>query len=74
MWTENARSTLYGQWLAWQITIEHSVDPVDGVEPVESIEPDRFKGNIFIQAKKDAIEEAKKISARPGYVDGRIKA
>lgn len=23
MWTENARPTLYGQWLAWQITIEH---------------------------------------------------
>lgn len=24
MWTKNARPTLYGHWLAWQIRIEHS--------------------------------------------------
>ena len=66
MWTENARPALYGQWLAWQISIEHSIDPADGVEPVERMEPDRFKGKIFIQAKKDALEEAKKY--RPGLV------
>ena len=23
MWTQGTRPTLYGQWLAWQITIEH---------------------------------------------------
>lgn len=71
---ENARPSLYRQSLALHITIEHSVDPADGVKPVESMEPDRFKGNIFIQAKKDAIKEAKKILARPGYLDARIKA
>ena len=66
MWTENARPTLYGQWLAWQITIEHSIDPADGVEPVETMEPDKFQGAIVIQAKKDAIKEARKY--RPGLV------
>ena len=60
IWTENTRPTLYRQWLAWQITIEYSIDPADGVEPVESMEPNRFKGKIVIQAKKNAIVEAKK--------------
>ncbi len=27
MWTQNARPTLYGQWLAWQMTVDHSIDP-----------------------------------------------
>ncbi len=60
MWTGNTRPTLYGQWLAWQITIEYSINPADGVEPVATMEPDEFKGRIIIQAKKHAIEEAKK--------------
>ena len=61
MWTENARPTLYGHWLAWQITIGHSIDPADGVEPVETMEPGiRFKGEIIIEPKKEALEEAKK--------------
>ena len=46
MWTENARPTLYGHWLAWQISFEHSIDPADGVEPVEIMEVDRFSGKI----------------------------
>ncbi len=60
MWTENTRPTLYGQWLAWQITIEHSIDAADGVGPVVTMEPDKFKGRIIIQAKKHAIGEAEK--------------
>lgn len=61
MWTENARPASYGQWLAWQITIEQSIDPADGLEPVETIEPGiRFKGEIIIEPKERAIEEAKK--------------
>lgn len=60
MWTENVRPTLYGQWLAWQIIIDHSIDPADGVEPVDIMEPYRFQGKILVQAKKDAINEAKK--------------
>lgn len=30
MWTENARPTLYGHWLALEISIEHSIYPADG--------------------------------------------
>ncbi len=63
MWTENARPTLYGHWLAWQISFEHSIDPTDGVEPVEIMEVDRFSGKIVIQPKKNALEEAKKYRA-----------
>lgn len=40
MWMQDTRPTIYGQWLAWQITFEHSIDPADGVEPVETITPD----------------------------------
>ncbi len=60
MWTENTRSTLYGQWLAWQITIDHSINPANRVEPVVTMEPNEFKGRIIMQAKKHKIEEAKK--------------
>ena len=63
MWTENARPTLYGQWLAWQISFEHAIDPADGVEPVEIMEVDRFSGKIVIQPKKNALEEARKYRA-----------
>ena len=41
--------------------MEHSIDPADGVEPVETMEPGiRFKGEIIIEPKKNALEEAKK--------------
>lgn len=48
MWTENTRPTLYRYWLAWQISIEHAIDPVDRVEPVKNMEVDRFIGKIVI--------------------------
>lgn len=45
MWTEDTRATLYGQWLAWQLTTEHSMHPANGVEPVPVIGPDfHFQG------------------------------
>ena len=67
MWTENARLTSYRQWLAWQITIGHSIDPVDGVQLVETNEPGiRFKGEIIIEPKEKSIEEA--IKYRAGLV------
>lgn len=47
--------------MVWQITIEYSIDPVVGVEPVLSIETDKFEGRIIIQVDKHAIEEAKKL-------------
>lgn len=34
VWAQNTRPTLYRQWLAWEITIEHAIDPADVVEPV----------------------------------------
>lgn len=50
--------------LAWQITIEHSIDPADGVEPVEIIKPGtHFQGEILIGGKKHALEEAAKYRA-----------
>ena len=30
-WTENTRPTLYRQWLAWQLTTEHSCKKQDGM-------------------------------------------
>lgn len=50
-------------WLAWQISFEHSIDPADGVEQVETMEIDRFSGKIVIQPKESALEEAKKYRA-----------
>lgn len=64
IWTQNARPTLYGQWLAWQVTVEHSIDPAEGVEPVEMMEPGNvFTGDIVIECKKQALQEAKKYGA-----------
>lgn len=67
LWTQNSRPTLYGQWLAWQLTIDHSIDPAEGVEPVEKIVFDElFKADISIKCKKEALEEARK--DKPGLV------
>ena len=67
MWTQDARPTLYRQWLAWQMTIDHSIDPADGVEPVEDIEPGTcFQGEITIKCKKQALKEATRYQA--GFV------
>ncbi len=64
MWTQNARPTLYGQWRAWQITIEHSIDPANGVEPVEVIKTGTcFEGKIIVENKKQALHEATKYRA-----------
>ncbi len=48
-------------------TVEHSIDPADGVEPVEKITPDfQFQGEVIIKCKKQALEEA--ISYQTGLV------
>lgn len=61
MWTRNSRATLYGQWLTWQITIDYSIDPAEGVEPVEKIASNSlFKADVIIKCKKEALEEARK--------------
>ena len=62
MWTENTRPTLYGQWLAWQLTTDHSIDPAHGVEPVPFISCDDLI-NVIIRNKEQALKEARKYRA-----------
>ena len=63
-WTQDARPNLYGQWLAWQITINHSIDPADGVEPVEAIKPGAiFNEEVIINCKNQALKEATRYQA-----------
>lgn len=59
LWTQDSRSTLYGQWLELQITIDHSFDPAEGLESVEMI-ASNFKANVIVKCKKIALEEARK--------------
>ena len=66
-WTQDERPTTFGQWLAWQITIDHCIDPAEGVEPVK--DPDScslVKLNVIIKGKEKAMEEARK--GKPGLV------
>ena len=44
LWTENTRPTLYGQRLAWQVAIDHAIDPAEGLEPLEL-------ANSFVELK-----------------------
>ena len=61
MWVENARPTLLGQLLAWRLAFDQSMDPADGVEPMEeSGLPASFAGDIIIEGKEKAIVEAKR--------------
>ena len=59
MWTQNTKPILYGQWLAWQITLDHSIDPADGVEPVKKLGTS-FPGKIIVDCKMQAVREARK--------------
>ena len=43
------------------MTVDHSIDPADGVEPVETIRPGtNFPGEIIIDDKIQALREARK--------------
>ncbi len=43
------------------MTVNHSIDPADGVEPVEIIKPGtNFPGEIIIDCKIQALREARK--------------
>lgn len=58
---KNTQPALYGQWLAWQITLDHAIGPVEGVEPVELVEyVAKFERQVVIEASKDALEKAKR--------------
>lgn len=59
LWTVNTRPALYGQWLAWQIALDHAIDPAEGVEPVELVEcVAKFEGQVVIECPIDALEKA----------------
>ena len=60
MWTQNSRPTLYGQWLAGQITFYHAIDPADGVEPAQKAIFSKFNADVIVRCKKKALEEARK--------------
>lgn len=71
MWTQDSRPKLYGQWLAWQITVDYSIGPAEGVEPVEKIASHSlFKADVITKCKKEALEEARK--DRTGLVYRRM--
>lgn len=44
-----------------RLLLSTQIDPAEGVEPVEMMEPGiMFKGDIIIECKKQALQEAKK--------------
>lgn len=53
--------------LLQQITVDHSIDPADGVEPVKKLRFDKlFKADVIVGCKKMVLEEARK--NQPGLV------
>ena len=64
LWVENSKPKLLGHLLAQQIASNHSIDLADGVEPVQSLQSAAyFKGKIFIEEKKKALEESRRYRA-----------
>ena len=63
MQTQNLQSTLYGQWLAWQITLDDAIDPANGVKPIQKTISNKFNADILVRYKKKVVEEAKKTQA-----------
>ena len=75
MWTENTRPKLYGQWLAWQLITEHSIDPANRVEPVPITSPDFcFKGKVIIENREQVLHEATKNRTSLVFWTDRFKA
>ena len=60
MWIEIARPALLGHLLARQLARDNSIDPADGIEPVENLgSAPPFPGKIMIEGKEKAIRQAK---------------
>ena len=61
LWIENIQPALYGQWLAWQITIEYAINSVKGVEPVTGLESyNLLQPKVIVKSKKKAIKDTSK--------------
>lgn len=68
--SENAKPKLFGQLLAQQISSNHSTDPADGVEPVESLQlAASLSRNVIIGENKKSLKAGKKISGRKCNMD-----
>lgn len=72
LWVESAKPKLFGHLLAQQVASNHSIEPADGLEPVQSFGPGTsFSGNITIEAIKKVLEEAREHRAgKVFWVDG----
>ena len=61
IWVKNWKLRLFGQLLAQKIASSHSIDPANGINPIETFAPSfNFGGKVIIEEKKKAVEEAKK--------------
>lgn len=57
---ESARPALLGHLLARQLALDNSIDPANAIEPVENLgSAAPFPGEIVIERKEKAIEQAK---------------
>ena len=59
IWSSSQRITVYGQRLARQISVNFSIDPAEGTEPIQAMSTLRFPGKLFIEDRNKAILEAK---------------
>lgn len=54
------RPILYGQWLAWQLTVDHSNGFAKGVEPIEKIASNCILNiEVVIKNRNEVLEEVK---------------
>ncbi len=71
MRTENARPTLYGQWLAWQITTDHSIDPAEGVEPATKLVSYKSR-EILAEIRKPIYEPETELKEAESLLSGEV--
>ena len=56
MYVENRKPRLFSHLLAQKIASNHSIDPANGVEPVQSLKSAAgFKGKIIVEEKKKGM-------------------
>lgn len=58
-WITAQRIRTYGQHLARKISVNYSIDPADGVEPISETSTATFSGKIVAEEKNQAIGRAK---------------
>ena len=58
IWSSNRRIIVYGQRLARQVSVNFSIDPAKGTEPIQAMSTLSFPGKLFIEDRNNAILEA----------------